>query len=226
MEITALSFYVAAESLPDEVMTDEELVEELEAQRNLMVSVSTGGPRINELNEEYKVRRERIRAALVRKGLEDPNPYSDLWAWYGKWSSGDLPTYQARRKYLSDLFAPLIENVKRGPSAKDAEVFEEPTGWARVDRGLGEVRSRLEATQTEEQSQAVGLLSREVLISLAQTVYDPVSHPSPDGMIPSQTDAKRMLEGYIAKELAGTVNEVLRRYARACLDLEVTSIGV
>ena len=200
-------------------MTDEELIEEIEAQRDLMISVSTGGSRIQEVNDEYKARRQRIQEGIEALGLNDPNPYSDLWRWYSKWSGGDLPTYQSRRSYLSELYAPLIERIRQGFSHWDSEVFEEPTGWVRVDRGLGEVRVRLEQATTEEQFQTLGLLCREVLISLAQTVYDPVRHPTLDETVPSETDAKRMLEGYIAKELAGPSHEVARRHARACLAL-------
>ena len=53
----------------------------------------------------------------------------------------------------------------------------EPTGWIRVDRNVTEVRKRLETATTEEQFQAVGLLCRETLISLAQSVYDAQLHP-------------------------------------------------
>ena len=35
-------------------MTEEELIEEIESQRDLMISVSTGGNRIQEVNDEYK----------------------------------------------------------------------------------------------------------------------------------------------------------------------------
>jgi hypothetical protein len=74
----------------------------------------------------------------------------------------------------------------------------EPTGWTRVDRSVAEVRKRLENAATEEQFQAVGLLCRETLISLGQAVYDAELHRTLDGVTPSDTDAKRMLEAYIA----------------------------
>jgi hypothetical protein len=164
-------------------------------------------------------RRDWIRSALRERGFLDPNPYPDLWAWYGKWSSGDLPTYKSRRQYISDLYIPLIERIKQGGPFRGAEVFTEPTGWARVDRGLEEIRQRLEEASTEEQFQAVGLLCRETLISLAQTVYDPSRHTPIDDTDPSETDAKRMLEAYLAKELTGGTNEVARRHARAALAL-------
>lgn len=183
-------------------MTDDELVREIEAQRSLMVAVATGGPRIQEVNGQYIARRDRISAELRRWGLEDPNPHGDLWAWYGRWSSGDMGSWASRRAHLSEMYQPLIDQIRSGPSATGAALFEEPTGWPRVDRGIYELRRRLEQAQSEEQYQAVGLLCRETLISVAQVVYDPQRHLSSDGVSPSDTHAKRMLDAYIAVELA------------------------
>lgn len=93
------------------------------------------------------------------------------------------------------------------------------TDWAKVDRTLDEARSRLAEAKTEEQFQAVGLLCREALISVAQVVYDPTRHPSADEVAPSETDAKRKLDAYLNAELAGSSNEAARRHAKAALDL-------
>ena len=102
------------------------------------------------------------------------------------------------------------------------QVFEEPTGWQRVDRQLQEVRLRLDTAESEEQYQAIGLLCREVLISVAQEVYDSGRHSSPDGVAPSDTDAKRMLEAFFSKELDGGVNEEARAHARGALRLALS----
>jgi hypothetical protein len=201
------------------IMTDEEFIEEIEAQQSLMSAVSTGGPRIQDRNREYVERRGRLADELRRRGLQDPNPHGDLWIWYGRWSKGDMPTYQSRRTYLSDLYVQLIEQIRTGSTGTGARVFEEPTGWPRVDRGVEEIRRRLDQAENEEQFQAVGLLCREVLISLAEVVYDPQRHPSEDGVTPSTTDAKRMLDNYLAAEVSGTPNEGLRRHAKAALAL-------
>jgi hypothetical protein len=200
-------------------VTDEELVEEIQAQRDLMISVSTGGDRIQSVNDEYKVRRERIRKGLEALGIKDPNPHSDLWRWYGKWSSGDLPTYQSRRLYISDLYDPLVDRLRQGETQVGSQLFAEPTGWARVDRAIDKVRERLETASAEEDYQTVGLLCREALISLAQAVYDSTLHAPPDGDSPSDTDAKRMLEGYVAAELPGSSNEEVRKHVNAALAL-------
>jgi hypothetical protein len=217
---------VSATSQPPKayLVPDKKLIEAVEAQRNLMISVSTGGPRIQSVNNDYKERQELIESGLAERGVENPNPYSDLWEWYGKWSSGDLPSYQSRRNYITGLFGPLVKELKRGGQIQTQGLFTRATGWTRVDRNVGEMRSRLAQAKTEEQFQAVGLLCRETLISLAQTVYNADAHPSLDGVTPSKTDAKRMLDAYLATKLPGKTNEAARRHAKSSLDFanEVT----
>lgn len=195
-------------------MTDDELINGLEYIRNTMIAVATGGPRINDVNDQYQRMYADVSAALAKRGYNNPLLYGSLWDWYGRWSSGDLPTYQSRRTFVSELVNPLINRIRTG------RVEElQPTGWQRVDRTVGEIRDRLAATTNEEQHQAVGLLCREALISLAQAVYVRERHPPLDGTEPSATDGKRMLEAYIAVELAGGANEEARKHARSALDL-------
>lgn len=196
-----------------------DLLREIEAQRALMIAVSTGGPRIQTVEAEYQARRAKIREGLDERDIEDPNPFDDLWAWYGKWSGGDLPTYQSRRQFMSELHAPLLSQIRAEEAGRGGVREVEPTGWVKVDRGLHEARQRLTGATTEEQFQAVGLICRETLISLGQTVFDPEHHPTLDGVAASNTDAKRMLEAYIAETLSGGANEASRRHARAALDL-------
>jgi hypothetical protein len=196
-----------------------DLMKDIDAQRSLMITVATGGPRIQSVNAEYQDRRLRIRKGLDEREIDDPNPFEDLWAWYGKWSSGDLPTYQSRRQFISDLYASLLNQIRARDSGNSSSREIEPTGWVKVDRGLHLARRQLEAATTEEQFQAVGLLCRETLISVAQTVYDPEQHSTLDGVKPSKTDAKRVLEAYISTTLSGTANEVSRKHAKAALDL-------
>jgi len=194
-------------------MTDEEIIAELESIRNTMVSVATGGPRIADVNEQYQRVFAAVAAELARRHIDNPITYGSLWDWYGRWSSGDLPTYQSRRVFIGELINPLINRIRTG-RREDVE----PTGWQRVDRTVGELRDRLASARNEEQFQAVGLLGRETLISLAQAVYLRDRHPPLDGIDPSTTDAKRMLEAYLAVELAGGSNEEARRHARSALD--------
>ena len=207
---------------PDTAMIKEgngELIREIEGLKNLMVAVATGGPKINDVNSQYIQRQRHIREALQAPGIEDPNPYDDLWQWYGKWSSGDLPSYHSRREYLKDLFSPLIEFLKSGAKPKEARVFVEPTGWAKIDRNVGKARTKLEEAEAEIDFQQVGLVCRETLIDLAQEVFNPGIHKTEDGTKVSQTDARRMLDSYLAHELGGKSNEVPRKHAKAALTL-------
>lgn len=77
----------------------------------------------------------------------------------------------------------------------------------------------MEAAQVEEQYQTVGLLCREVLISVAQETYDSVRYPNLDGVSPSSTDAKRMLEAVFEAELKGSANMEARAHAKAAVNL-------
>lgn len=199
-----------------------ELERLIEAQKDLMIAVATGGPRIQEKNNEYRQRRATIAEKLREAGFEDPNPFSDLWAWHGRWSSGDLPTYRSRRDYIRDLYTPLLEVLAgRGGGPISSAPTSAPTGWAKVDRVVDRIVQGLGTARREEDFQTLGLLCRECLISLGEAVYDPEKHQSPDGVTPSKTDAARMLGSYFAAEYAGSANEALRKHAKAALDLAV-----
>jgi hypothetical protein len=197
-------------------MTDLELVVELEAQRELMIAVATGGPDIDSANRDYRSRRAKISRALRIRRIKDPNPHSDLWQWYEYWS-GNLGNWASRRAYVSQLYDPLIDQLTASPAG--AIVFEELTGWDRVDRGIVKARRDLEIAETEEEFQAVGHLCREILISLGQATFDPARHPTQDGVAPSQSDAKRRLEGFFVCELRGSTAESSRAIARAAVNL-------
>jgi hypothetical protein len=124
-----------------------------------------------------------------------------------------MPQYRDRRTYVIELFKDLLQQLENTVNSTELEI--ELTGWDRIERSLGEVRLRIGEAKTEEQFQSVGLLCRETIISLAQEVFNGDKHKTEDGIEPSETDSKRMLDAYIGTELPGKENEVLRRYAKA-----------
>lgn len=199
---------------------DQKLITDIERMRGLLISVSTGGPHINDVNARYQEAYGEVDSALRKRGIKNTIPFQDLWDWHGRWKQGDLKTYQSRREFISALVNPLLSLIRGGASVTSLPTAE-PTGWPRVDRAVVEIRRRLAEASTEEQFQAVGLLCREVLISVAQAVHDPAKHPPLDDKTPSETDAKRLLEAYIAVELAGSSHEAARRHAKASYDLAV-----
>src|SRR5690606_36375864 len=199
-------------------MTNEELVAELDALRSLMIAVATGGPRIDSVNEDYRRRKRDLSSELSERGMRDPIPYGDLWEWYGKWSA-DFPTYQERRSHITQLIKPLLQELTRARTVRVSAMGSEPTGWERVDRAVEKARFQLDRASDEEDFQQVGMLCREILISLAQAVYNPNVHKTTDGVAPSSTDANRMLEACVQTELPGGTNEAARKHARASLAL-------
>jgi len=167
------------------------LLAELIIQREAMIAVATGRKRIQDVNDYYVARQNRIRSRMP-PAVVYGNEFASLWDWYAYWKE-NLPSYADRRGYARQLFAPTIDAIANRPSLQASS--REPTGWDRVDRTMSKARSSLATAEAEEDWQAIGLLCREAIISLAQAVYDPTIHESPDGVVPSNTDANRMLEG-------------------------------
>jgi hypothetical protein len=95
----------------------------------------------------------------------------------------------------------------------------EPTGWDRVDRTLETANKQLSESRHEEDYQTIGLLCREIIISLGQAVYDPAVHKSSDKVLLSKTDGGRMIEAFLEIAAAGSSKEDIRRHARAALQL-------
>jgi hypothetical protein len=62
------------------------LLSELLIQRSLMISVATGGDRIQDVDDYYRAREARIRQNLP-DDVEYPNPHTDLWEWYHYWDA-------------------------------------------------------------------------------------------------------------------------------------------
>lgn len=190
---------------------------EVIGQKDMLIDVATGGARINDVNDYYKIRRRRLAGLFKAFGMEDPNPFEDLWDWYRKWREEEWSTYEERRQFIRDLYDPVIADLL-GPDPMVVPM-REPTGWDRVDRALNKARDTLDTASEAEDFQSVGLLCREILISLGQAVFDPGQHSGADGVQVSKTDAKRMLEAFISAMVPGESNETVRWHARASLSL-------
>ena len=83
---------------------------------------------------------------------------------------------------------------------------------------IEEMKSRLEIANSEEQFQAIGMLGRETLITIAQQVFDATKHQTLDEVETSTTDAKRMLEAFLQFELTDS-SKTARKFAKSSVDL-------
>src|ERR1700727_350906 len=112
-------------------MTNPELLQALDRLKATKIAVATGGARIQAVQKEFAEEYDAVARELAERQLPNPLPYRDLWAWYGRWSSGDMPSWQSRRNFINGLFNELV------PAIQSRSVMprpHEPTGWARVDR--------------------------------------------------------------------------------------------
>lgn len=199
------------------IATKKDLLQKIELLKNIMTSVSTNGARIQEVEEEYIENYNVLNKWLQALKIDNPNTYTTLWIWYGKWKA-DLSTYQSRREHIIGIYSELVENVTNSSEEQFALEYK-PTGWDRVDRAVYEMKNRLSSAITEEQFQAIGMLGRETIISVAQQVFKKEIHPILDGIDVSDTDAKRMLDAYLSHELSGSSNERTRKFAKSAVDM-------
>lgn len=187
----------------------------LDRLRDILIGVATGGPRIQQVDADYRALFGQLSDQLAAQGIENPIPFSDLWQWRGRWSSGDLPTYRSRRQFIAELIDPLAAQLRSSRVHSSVS----PTGWSLVDQQIGVARKNLESAQSEVEYQSVGLVCREVLVSLAREVFVAERHPIIDGKDVGSSDFKRMIDAYIAVELEGGAVDALRKHARSALDL-------
>jgi hypothetical protein len=193
-----------------------ELRSAIQQQAALMVAVGTGGPQIDTVQNEYTERRDQIRQELERLRLDDPNRFRDLWAWYGYYSQ-NLPRWHERRTYVGDLYDPLYARLDSlAEQAIGARLEEEDrTGWERVDDQIVQLRRRYDVALTVEDFQAIGLLCRDVFISLAEAIFDPGRHAK--GKEPPSA-LRDQLFAVIEHEAAGAANKELRAFLKATID--------
>lgn len=190
------------------------LLELVDAEMNLMTAVATGGPEIKTVRADYLKRRRAIKGLCKRLGFEDPNPYDDLWDWYGYWSR-ELETWQSRRTYVRELFRPLLDAIneygdeKLGSELPGADL----EGWDQVESQIRLLRVRLSTCDTSEDAQAIGLLCRDIMISLAQAAYDPEIHGEIEG-----ESAVDQLHAVVDHHAPGKSNRVLRKMSKATID--------
>lgn len=218
--------YIIPKSIPKiewdrvaDIFSKDQLIVEVNYLKDTMISVSTGGQRIQDVNDEYQKRFSLVDKALKRIAFENPNKFGDLWTWYARWSSGEMPQYKDRRAFIAEMYGNLLKALQETEQPELLNISVNLIGWERIDRTVKEIKVRLKQAATEEQFQTVGLLCRETIISIAQAIFNGEKHPTLDGVKASKTDAKRMLDAYVAVELAGGANENLRKYARASNDL-------
>jgi hypothetical protein len=206
----------------------EGLIEILDAQKQLLISVATGGERVDDVNKRYIRRRKALNDGLRTRGIKPPFPYEDLWSWYGHWSA-ELGTYAQRRVHITGLTNPVREQLEAmldGVQVSDPGGEPLPT-WASLDARVEGIVNELRTARTTDDYQDVGRRCREVLIDTAKLLADPSLVPA--GQEPPQSaNAKAWLDLFLASRAAGRSHAELRKFIPAAWDLaqKVTHGGV
>lgn len=201
-----------------DITTKDKTINCIDFLKNTLTTVSTGGMKIQDINNHYKNTYNLLDRILRRINIDNPNPYNDLWLWHGKWSS-DLPTYASRRSFIINMYNDLYKTVNESDTTENYYIDVNLEGWPKINRSIMEIKKRLYEAITPEQFQSIGHLSREAIISLGQQVFNKDLHIMDSLEVPSKTDANGMLEAYFKFNLVGSSNETTRRYAKSTLAL-------
>jgi hypothetical protein len=109
----------------------------------------------------------------------------------------------------------------KGRGVETRQLLRLPRGshWSKLRRQLGMLQSQLASAKAEPEFQAVGLLCREILVTLMQALHNvDLEHVNRiEGK--SLTDAKGLMEVYLAKHHNGGSNATLRKQMNASFDL-------
>ncbi len=192
------------------------LKQKIETVKNIMISVATNGSLIKNEESRYLNLQAEITNDCKRLNLIYNNFYASLWDWRGKWKA-DFATYKERRNYIQDLFSETFTYFEEIESSQNIETFVELRNWDRIERTIIKIKKEANSAKNEEDFQTVGLLCRDIIISLAQSVYNPEIHGKYDenNIEIGSSDAVRMLKNYINIVLVGKDNKELRDYIKA-----------
>ena len=156
-------------------MNTAELLKQVDRLKATMISVATGGARIENVQPEFADTFDAVSAELSSRGIDNALPYRDLWQWYGHWSGiPELKTYQSRRIYVATLFEPLIKTVQTGgvmaaPSSGNANRPQLlKTAIERLERCISKVEA-LDPATLEKWSPKVDAMQASVDDTLART---------------------------------------------------------
>jgi len=173
----------------------------------LMVSVATGGPRINDVDAQYQREIRALRAVLKRLDIFFAVRFSTLWQWHGYWSQ-HLPTYRDRRAFVVDMFDPVREQLddKAGASASalSRDVVDAPMGWVGVDAKLARLRKDYGKASDPHDFNAVGLLCVSILQDVGREVFDPILDAVAGQANPGPDDAKARIEAFMGRVAPGS----------------------
>lgn len=192
----------------------------LQAQANTIVSVGTGGERIQNVDGQWQRDTRTLNANFRRLGLEPPFPWNGLWDWHGFYSQ-NLATYHERRTHVRELTQAALEqldNIEARGGIHDPAADDDSPSWENLNARILGLIEEYSSARDRDGWQDVGRRSREILIDFGKLIADPSLLP--DGQpAPKAGDAKAWFDLFLAKYAVGKDKAELRSTMRAVWDL-------
>lgn len=190
------------------------------AQANTILSVGTGGERIQNVDARWQRDMRTLNANFRRLGLQPPFPWNGLWDWHGFYST-ILPTYHERRSHIRELTQVALEQLDQieawGGIHDPASDDDTPT-WENLNGRISGLIEEYSSARDRDGWQDVGRRSREVLIDFGKLIADPGLVPEGKEP-PKRGDAKAWFDLFLAKYAEGRDKAELRATMRAVWDL-------
>lgn len=189
----------------------------VDKEKEFLLLSGTGKLKIEETNndENFKILRKKTVTLYKALLIEDPISFNSLWDWYHYYNKKELNTYQQRREALSSFYDPVFRVIDASDEEINVSSYSK-TGFKKIDDSIQQLRNDLTNAHDRISYNQIGVRCRETLILLAKEVYDDtLHHPSdfPDKI--SDSDTKRMLDGYIQYNFSGSSNDEKRKYLKA-----------
>lgn len=202
----------------EDISNKEEFMKLLIKEKEYLISVGTGKISIEDCDEEYKKCHEIILNICSKLSLNPPTNFNSCWDWYNFYKK-NLDTYQKRRTYLNEKYANLIKIISESQD-NISFINITKTGFNLIDESVKILQNDINKIHDKISCNEIGLRCRETLILLAKEIYnDEKRHPTTYQGEISNTDSKKMIDGFIEHELGGSNNETKRKYAKATNDL-------
>lgn len=188
--------------------------------KQLLMDVGTNAITLkgSSFNGEYITLYQELSDCFIKLNYTFSGLFRTLWEWhkYYKEPANNLSSYQSRRIYIDNLFCETEALLKNSPQYKISETVK-IDDWEEIERRMIKIKIAVSKASDIEDFQSIGLQCREVIISIAKTVYNPDLHGIYDdtGVTIGESDAVRQLGNYIKQRLTGKENEELRSYAKA-----------
>lgn len=197
--------------------TIEGAIQLIERQAALLITVATGGPRIERVENAYRERDALLRRALRTWGAKTPFPWRSLWDWHGFWT-GKFGHYYERRSYIRSLADKAIEELEAKRIQSVVETGDTGKELESVSARIEQIKNRLATAQTLDDFQDLGRRAREVLIAAVDEVFHPDMLPF-DEEPPKKADAKARFDLILDALFVGSARAETRNFMRSAWDL-------